>query len=290
VATRLPEVNTETERKAVEAPQPPKLTALVISHNRVDRLRACLASLEGSENRDRIEVLVVDNGSTDGSTEIEAEFPKALLVRLPKNFGLTKALNIGVRASNGEYICLLHEDTEVFPETLRALLAVIEAQPDVGCVCPLLVTPDGQPAPQLGSLPPDYRYEPAEVRGEPYAVPYPRGAMLLVRAYFLKAQGKIDEKYGQFGSDAELSFQIRRAGKKILVLPHVRAIHHGRGANSPMLQADREIGRAVFIGKHMGVFAGFQARVSASFRALGRFEFGELSYLLSGQKVDGNQA
>jgi GT2 family glycosyltransferase len=290
VAVRQPEVAIETEKSAVEAPKPPKLTALVVSHNRADHLRQCLASLERSENRDSLDVLVVDNGSSDGSTAIESEFPKARFVRLPKNFGLTKALNIGVRASECDYICLMHEDTEVFPDTLPALLAAMESQTDSGGVCPLLVTPEGRPAPQLGALPPDWVYRPAEVRSEPYPVEYPRAAVLLVRSYFLKAQGKIDEGYGQFGSDAELSFQIRRAGKKILLLPGVRAVHYGRSEESALLQADRQIGRAVFIGKHLGYMAGLQARIAAAFSALAALQFGRLFHLLSSQKVDGTQS
>ena len=263
---------------------------LVVSHNRADLLRSCLESLEHSANRETLDILVVDNGSTDSTMELEESFPKARFLRLPKNFGLTKALNIGVRASEGEYICLLHEDTEVFPDTLAALLAALESEAEIGGVCPLLVTPDGKPAPQLGSLPPDGSYQPAEVRPEPYAVPYPRGAAILVRAYFLKAQGKLDESYGQFGGDAELSFQIRRAGKKILLLPAVRAIHHGGRPDSTLLRADRQIGNAVFVGKHMGLFAGLKARLGAIFSALGGFDLRRLSCLLSGQKIDGTQA
>ena len=290
MATRQPEVATETEKSAVATPPPPKISVLVVSHNRADLLRSCLESLERSENREALDVLVIDNGSTDGSTELEDSFPKARFLRLPKNFGLTKALNIGVRASEGEYICLLHEDTEVFPNTLPALLAALESESEIGGVCPLLVTPDGKPAPQLGAFPPDGQYRPAEIRPDPYAVPYPRGAAILVRAYFLKAQGKLDESYGQFGGDAELAFQIRRAGKKILLLPGIRVVHHGGRPDSALFRADRRIGNAVFLSKHLGMVAGLKARIAAAFSALGGFEFRQLSCLLSGQKIDGTQA
>jgi GT2 family glycosyltransferase len=277
------------ERPPAEPAQPLKVTALVVSCNRLDRLHRCLECLEKSSIRESMEVLVVDNG-TDGIAAVEADFPKARFVRLPKNFGLTKALNIGVRASEGESILLLHEDTEVFPDTVAGLLAVLDSQPEIGAVCPLLVTAEGTPAPQLGELPPEDSYTAAEIREEPYTVQYPRGAAVLLRSFFLKALGGIDERYGQFGSDAELAFQVRRSGKKILLLPAVQAVHHGHGEEPALRMADRKIGTAVFISKHLGLMAGLQARIGGVFGALSRFQFGQLSYLLSGQKIDGTQS
>ncbi len=290
MAARQSEAVPESEKQAVEQPQPPKLSAIVVSHNRVDLLRRCLEALERSAARETMEVLVVDNGSTDGSAGLESEFPNVRFVRLPKNFGLTKALNIGVRAAEAESLFLLHEDTEVSPETVGALAAVLDSRPEAGAVCPLLVTPEGQAAPQLGTLPPDDTYQPAEARSEPYAVEYPRGAALLVRAFFLKALGKLDERYGQYGGDAELAFQIRRAGKQILLVPDVRVVHHGRETESALRLADRKLGSALFIAKHMGFLAGLQARIGGVFGALGAFQFGQFSYLLSGQKLDGTQS
>src|SRR5229473_3864178 len=110
---RLPK-SPKTERispQAVEEPQEPqevpnpiRITALVVSHNRADLLRRAIASLEKTEEREKLEILVVDNGSTDGSAQLEADFPNARFIRIPRNFGLTKALNIGVRSVAGEFV------------------------------------------------------------------------------------------------------------------------------------------------------------------------------------------
>jgi len=139
----------EEPQEPQEVPNPIRITALVVSHNRADLLRRAIASLEKSEEREKLEILVVDNGSTDGSTEVESEFPNARFIRMPKNFGLTKAINVGVRGAVGEYILLLHEDIEVSPDTARVLAAALENQSEAGAVCPLLVTPDGEPGPQI---------------------------------------------------------------------------------------------------------------------------------------------
>jgi hypothetical protein len=269
--------------------KPPKVSALVVSYNRRDLLRRALEALERSEARETIEIVVVDNGSTDGSQDLEVVFPHARFIRIPRNFGLTKALNLGVRGSEAEYVFFLHEDTEVFPDTARLLAALLDAQPDAGAVCPLLVDADGRPAPQLGYFPPDDTWRPAEPGPEPMPVEYPRGAALMMRRPLFNAIRQIDERYGQFGSDADLCFQIRRAGKKILLAPEARARHEGRAGESTLRQADRQQGTAAWIGKYQGFGSGLWAQIRAVFGALGSLQLGLLRYLLANQKVDGSQ-
>ena len=272
-----------------QAPQPPKVSALVVSYNRKALLRRALEALEQSEARAAIDIVVVDNGSTDGSQELESEFPRARFIRAPRNFGLTKALNLGVRGSEGEYVFFLHEDTAVFPETVRLLAGLLDSQSEAGAVVPLLVDEAGRPAPQLGKFPPDDTWRPAEPGPEPVSVDYPRGAALMMRRFFLTAIRQIDERYGQFGSDADLCFQLRRAGKKILLLGEARARHDGRDQESALRLADREQGTAAWIGKYGGMVSGLRARIGAVFGALGSLRLTVLKYLLAGQKVDGSQ-
>src|SRR6266513_6148225 len=104
---RLPKVQ-KTERispQPVEEPQEPqevpnpiRITALVVSYDRAELLRRAIEALECSEEREKLEILVVDNGSTDGSTDLESEFPNVRFIRMPRNFGLTKALNVALRS------------------------------------------------------------------------------------------------------------------------------------------------------------------------------------------------
>jgi N-acetylglucosaminyl-diphospho-decaprenol L-rhamnosyltransferase len=271
------------------APNPPKVSALVVSYNRKDFLRRALDALESSEDREAIEVVVVDNGSSDGSQELESAYPRARFIRIPRNFGLTKALNLGVRGSQGEYLFFLHDDTEVFPDTVRLLMTALDAQSDAGAVCPLLVNADGAPAPQLGQLPPDGTWRAAVPGADPIPVEYARGAALMVRRFFLTAMRQIDESYGQFGSDADLCYQIRRSNKKILLLPQARARHTGNDSESPLREADRTQGTAAWIGKYQGWWSGTRARIAAIFGALVSFRIGVLKLLLAGQKIDGTQ-
>ena len=94
---------------------PPRVTVVVVSRNRAALLRRCLESLEKSEGRETLQIVVVDNGSSDGSAQLDIDFPQAQFIRLPKNFGLTKAMNLGWRAADAEYVFFLHDDTEADP-------------------------------------------------------------------------------------------------------------------------------------------------------------------------------
>ena len=266
-----------------------RVSAVVVSRNRAALLRRCLESLETSEDRDTLQVIVVDNGSTDGSAQWDAQFPKVQFVRLPKNFGLTKAMNIGWRAADAPYVFFLHDDAAVEPATIGRLAGVLDAHPDAAAVCPL-VDGEGRPAPQLGRLPPDGHWSPADpAGGEPMPVEYPRGAALMMRVFLIRAIRQIDEHYGQFGGDADLAAQILKANKKILLVPTARARHEGRAGYSSAERADFLLSRAVFQEKYYGFGRGLQARVAAIFGPLLAFRLGEFRSTLAGQKIDGTQ-
>ena len=264
------------------------MSVVVVSRNRVTMLRRCLESIEASDARSTLQVIVVDNGSTDGSAQIGDDFPNVQMIRLPKNFGLTKALNLGWRAADAEYVFFLHDDTEVRPPTIGILAGALDTHADAAAVCPLLVDGQGEPAPQLGNLPPTGVWRPA-ADGAPAAVEFPRGAALMVRVYFIKAIRQIDERYGQFGSDADLAAEIRRASRKILLVPAASMRHQGRSSYSAVERADFLSSRAVFLGKYQGLGAGIQARIAAVLGPLLGFRLGELKYTINGQKIDGTQ-
>jgi GT2 family glycosyltransferase len=265
------------------------VSIVIVSHNRVELLRTCLESVEKSRGRPTLQVIVVDNGSSDGSAQLEDNFPHIRFFRLPKNFGLTKAMNIGWRAAEADYVLFLHDDTEPEPDMVERLAAVLDERNDAAAVCPLLVDEEGRPAPQIGKLPPDGEYRPAEVSGpDPVAVSYARGAALMLRAFVIKSIRQLDERYGQFGSDADLAAHIRSGGKKILLVPQARARHHG-GDWDTMRRGDFMLGRITFIGKYQGFVAGLKARVAAILGALVSFRWGELRSTFGGQKIDGTQ-
>jgi GT2 family glycosyltransferase len=123
----------------------------------------------------------------------------------------------------------------------------------------------------------------------------------MVRTFFLKAMRQIDERYGTYGSDAELCFQVRRAGKRVLLVPSTRVVHHGRtgldARTRALRDADFKIGMATYIRKRYGFIRGMLLRISAVLTAVGgllgfrdfRYHLGLFGSLWSGQKIDGTQ-
>jgi GT2 family glycosyltransferase len=263
--------------------QPKRISVVIVSFNRKDTLRESLTALG-----DAHQVLVVDNGSTDGSATLDSEFPTVRFIRLPKNFGLVKALNIGIRAADGAYVLILHDDTLIDAEAASKLADYLEEHIEAGAVCPLLLH-DGQPAPQIRPLPtpaaPDPPFQPAQST-EAECV---RGAAIMFRTYFLRALRKIDERYGNYGSIVELCAQIRKANRKLVILRDVTAEH--KVSRSPMkasaLEGDRASGTAVYLGKHFGFMTGMLYRLKTGLAALLTFRFKVVAGVFSGVKIDG---
>jgi GT2 family glycosyltransferase len=269
---------------------PPRASVVVVSHDRAAALRRCLESLEKSEGRENLQLIVVDNGSRDGSAHLDADFPHAQFIRLPKNFGLTKAMNIGWRAADSPYVFFLHDDTEVEPQAAIRLADALDANPDAAAACPLLVDAEGRPAPQLGTLPPSGEYRPAQPAGaDAEPVEYARGAAAMMRVFSIKAVRQIDEHYGQFGADADLAAQIGRASKRILLIPAARVLHRGGQTKSDLERADVLEGQAVFMGKYAGFVSGLRTRLLTALRLLFTFQWGILRHVLAGRKIDGAQ-
>ena len=281
-----------------EQPPAPKVTALVFSYDSAPALRRCLAALEGSNDRASIEILVVDCGSHDESPQLDSEFPEVTILRLPRYFGRTKAVNIGTRTAAGEYLFVLTPEVEVLPTTVPALLARLETDSEAVAVAPLLLDTDAKPTAQFFRLPtPETGVEltPVEVdkSAEAVSVEYATFQALLVRKYFVKGINYLDERYGEFGSDAELCYQIRRAARKTLVLPQVTALYTPcspySAAAETILAADRVHGAAVYFVKHYGFLTGLFFRIKSALKALVTLRLGLFAALVSGSKIDGSQ-
>jgi len=283
----------------IDVPPVIRVTALIFSYDSAPALRRCLTALEGSNDRASIEILVVDCGSHDESAQLDSEFTGVTMLRLPRYFGRTKALNIGTRTAAGEYLFFMTPEVEVLPTTIPSLVAQLDADPEAVAVCPLLLDTETHMAPQFFRLPtPATGIELTDVTVDTTAtvfpVEYATFHAFLVRKFFVKGLNYLDERYGDSWADAELCYQIRRVSRKTLVLPQVTALYTpGTGyaeSARTILAADRIHGAAVFFGKHYGFAAGLLFRIKSILKALFTFRLPLFAALLSGGKIDGSQS
>lgn len=281
-----------------------RVSVLIVSRNCAESLRRCLSAIDRSLERESMEVLVVDNGSLDETSKLDSEFPSVHFLRLPKNFGLTKAANIGIRTAKGQMLLFLRPDAEVAPDAISTLAARLESIGNAGAVCPFV--DHAYPLPKRSDLAVAWRTGglPGRTSLDPGAdaipVEYPMGAPILLPRRFLAGMNYLDQRFGQHWADADLCFQIRSSGKKIFVIPAAR-IH--QPSESPLPQdavnsADSALGAAAYVGKRFGSGAGMRFRLAAILHVLGRsltlrrpgYNLQRLSALVSGQKIDGTQA
>jgi len=296
-----PILTAEPEPRPEEIDVPPaiRVTALIFSYDSAPALRRCLTALEGSNDRASIEILVVDCGSHDESAQLDSEFSNITMLRLPRYFGRTKALNIGTRTATGEYLLFMTPEVEVLPTTIPALVAQLEADPEAVAVCPLLIDTETQLAPQFFRLPTPatgLEFTPVTVdkSAQVFPVEYATFHAFLVRKFFVKGLNYLDERYGDSWADAELCYQIRRVSRKTLALPQVTGLYTPGAAYAEsartILDADSIHGAAVFFGKHYGFATGLFFRIKSTLKALFTFRLGLFAALLSGGKIDGSQS
>jgi N-acetylglucosaminyl-diphospho-decaprenol L-rhamnosyltransferase len=232
---------------------PGTLSVLIVNWNAAELLRECLRSLARQDlDPARVEVLVVDNASSDGSAEmIRAEFPGVRLLRNDRNAGFAAANNQGLALGRGKYFLLLNPDTVVPERTLlREWVEFMEAHPDVGASGVRLVFPDGRHqfgdtgfrpsvATLLGyasllakAMPRAVKgvYQDFSRMGRPRDVDWVCGAALLARADAVRAVGGLDEGIFMFAEDIEWCCRMRDAGFRVVYLPHLAIEHHQGGS------------------------------------------------------------
>ena len=210
------------------------VSIIIVNLNGKQLLGPCLDSLEAQIFKE-FEVLLVDNGSTDGSLRyVEAHYPQVRLLPQGSNLGFAAANNIGLREARGDLIALLNNDAEAHPNWLSKLVAALEANPDIGfCASKMVLhsqshladacgdfyTVEGV-AGKIGHLEPASRYdEPREVFGAC------AGAAIYRRAV-LEEVGGFDEDFFIVYEDSDLSFRARLLGYKCLYVPTAVVYHH----------------------------------------------------------------
>jgi GT2 family glycosyltransferase len=214
------------------------LSVIVVNHNGQKYLNKCLSSL-ADQCADDFEVIIVDNGSTDGSEKnIKSWLPDSKLIKLHINKGYSGALNEGIRYAKGDYILALNNDTVLDRHFIASIRLPMEADVSVGMCASKMLLPDGRinstgiclsrsgAAWDRGMFQPDEGQfdQPGEVFG-------PCGGAALYRREMLDEIGYFDEDFFLYMEDVDVAFRGRLAGWQCVYVPQAVVLHHHSGTS-----------------------------------------------------------
>jgi len=243
------------------------LSVIILSYNTKDLLRNCLQSVVSSKlNSSKVEAIVVDNASSDGSARVvEREFPQVNLIQSKKNLGFAGGNNLGFKKSKGRYILFLNSDTEVVREAFVKMITFFDKNPKVGASTPKTmlfsggIDPDchrGFPTPWaslcyffgLERLFPKSRFLGQYHKfylnlDKIHEIDAGFGTFMFVRREALEEVGNWDESYFFYGEDLDLFYRIKKAGWKVMFYPEVLLYHH-KGASSGLRKESKSVTQA----------------------------------------------
>lgn len=248
------------------------LAIVIVSYNVRAELDACLASVVGHTAPYDTTVVVVDNGSSDGTPAmVTARWPEVRLISPGENLGFARANNVGIRATSSDFVLLLNPDTLVPPGAVAALVRGLAVHPDAAAAGPRLVDAERFPELSFGwtisplgelrqkvvgalhrrRVRPIVRLVDRWTR-EPGAREWVSGACLLVRRADLDAVGLLDERYFMYTEDVDLCVAFRRRGRRVLFVPSAEVVHlRGRSAGrNPVTERLRRRSQLAYYDKH----------------------------------------
>lgn len=212
----------------------PFVSVVIPNWNTKEHIERCLWALKGS-TYPQFEVIVVDNGSTDGCLELgRLAWNEARFLCNETNLGFSRACNQGYRAAQGEVIIFLNADTQVEPGWIEPLVSVMQSDPSIALAGSRLLLPDGKNIqaesglmlPNALSFDPDYGKPPASEEEPVRRVLYATGAALAARKEFLGFFDGFDEGYSPiYFEDVDLALRAHRLGLKTVIARQSRVLH-----------------------------------------------------------------
>ena len=243
-----------------------------MSTNEASWLKPCLESVFARAGEIRLDVVIADNESTDGTRElVETKFPPARVVTC-ENRGFAHANNRAYQTCNARYALFLNPDTEILAGSFAELVHLADERPTVGLVGVRQVTADGDLYPTIRRFPNAMRAF-GEAAGSdrfaaklswlaervPVGPAYDRetvcdwtsGSFMLVRQEALVSAGLMDERFFLYSEEPDLALRLRHAGWEIRHLPQMTILHHARKAGiNPRIEAQDAFARRQYAQKH----------------------------------------
>lgn len=249
-----------------------EISIIIVNYNSAEYLSACLTSIFMGNKEATLEVIVVDNNSTDNSVSfVKKYYPSVILISNDENVGFASANNQAILKATGKYILLLNPDTFLPPNCLEELIIFLEENPNIGLLSPKLIRPDGTldwacrrnfPTPLdiyihafwLDKLFPSSRflnhYSIANIDSNlSIDVEAVAGAFMLVRKKALKEVGLLDQRFFMYFEDLDWSYRFIQSGWRVFYYAQIEVLHHKRGSTKKFV---RTMIREFYISLYQG--------------------------------------
>jgi GT2 family glycosyltransferase len=225
-----------------------ELSVIIVSFNVKDFLRQCLTSVKKASEDIDCEIFVVDNNSSDGSSDmVKNEFPDVKLIINSNNSGYSAANNQAIIQSHGRFVLLLNPDTHVEDDTFSRCITFMNNHPDSGAVGVRMVDGEGRFLPESKRALPTLQTAFFKTFGLSFLFPKSHffnryylshldsfetskteiisGAFMFIRRESLNKTGLLDEDFFMYGEDIDLSYRLLQAGYNNYYFPEIRIVH-----------------------------------------------------------------
>jgi GT2 family glycosyltransferase len=262
--------------KRAGTPEPSvEVSIIIINWNTSELLDQALTTLQPAISGLAVEVIVVDNGSVDGSVDmVRSNWPDVILIALPRNVGFAAGNNAGILRAGGRKIMLLNSDVIVLESTVRGLVACLDRRPEVACAGARHLNADRTLQRSMDRFPTlisdllsyseAHRLPPARAhlrRHYPWwgdhdtecEVGWVNGACLMVRREVLETVGLLDERFFIYAEELDWCYRMWKAGWRVVFTPDAEVVHLG-GQSTEAASARRIVllylGQLKFYDKH----------------------------------------
>lgn len=251
-----------------------KISIIILSWNTRDLLARCLDSIDQHKGEIQLEIIVVDNASTDGSQAmLKEKYPQIALLINNQNLGFAKANNQAMQVAQGDYFLLWNSDAFATPGAIQSLLHLAEKEPRAAIVGAQLRNADNTFQSSYSPFPNQWRefliltglgrtllgpsypsLGPEEEKG-PQVVNYVAGACLLVRRQAFQEVGGLDEGYFMYAEEVDWCYTMAKHDWQVWYQPEAKVIHLGSASSAgrrPQREADLYRSRIRFFRKNYG--------------------------------------
>ena len=253
------------------------LAIIIVTFNAMEEIDACLESLVGHTEPFPTTITVVDNASHDGTAaHIRQRWPSVQVIDAGGNLGFAKGNNIGMRATQSDYVLLMNPDTVAPPGAIQTLVRGLASHPEAAIAGARLLSPTGFPEMSWGAVITPWNETKQMLFSRLYLrkirrvvkkmdrlsrqareVEWVSGACMVVRRADLEAVGGFDERYFMYNEDVDLCIAMRQRGRLTLYIAGAEVLHHrGKSApKNPELERRRQLSHVAYYEKHLPKWA-----------------------------------